>query len=205
MPKRVRTSPRKKPRQDRSRLTVDAILDATARILVSEGYDWASTNRVAERAGVSIGSLYQYFPNKEALVGELVDRFSRQITTMVVERFADLADQPPEVVAPALVRAMVDLKRADPRLAQVLREQIPRVGRMQRYERELETVVTATAAYLARWRDRIRHDDLATAAFVVVHSVDAVTHAGVTGRPPLPDDVVIEHATSLVLSYLLGS
>ena len=53
-------------------MTVEAILDATARVLVREGYARTSTNRVAAVAGVSIGSLYQYFPNKESLVAALV-------------------------------------------------------------------------------------------------------------------------------------
>lgn len=203
MTRRVRTSPRKRPRQERSRATVDAILDATARVLVQEGYDRASTNRVAETAGVSVGSLYQYFPNKEAMVGELVDRFSRRITDMVVDRLAELADAPPEDVTRELVSAMVQIKREDPRLAQVLREQIPRVGRMQRYEKQLESIIEATERYLARWRDRLRHDDVATTAFIAVHTVDAVTHAGVTRRPPVDEARLVEHATALVLSYML--
>lgn len=204
MTRRVRTTARKRPRQERSLATVDALLQATAHILVEEGYDQASTNRIAERAGVSIGSLYQYFPGKEALVGELVDRFSRRITEMVVERLSALADSPPEVVVRELVTAMVLVKREDPQLAQVLREQIPRVGRMQRYERQLETIVDAAEAYATRWRDRIAHDDLAMAAFITVHTVDAVTHGGVTRRPPLPDDALIEQTTRLVLGYLTG-
>ena len=68
------TSPRKSATQERSRATVDALLSATARVLVKEGYDRASTNKVAEAAGVSIGSLYQYFPSKEALVSAVIQR-----------------------------------------------------------------------------------------------------------------------------------
>ncbi len=203
MPRRVRTTPRKRPRQARSRATVDAILAATAQVLVADGYDRTSTNRVAERAGVSVGSLYQYFPNKEALVGELVDRFSKHITELVVGQLAELSEEPPERVTRALVSAMVRVKREDPRLARVLREQIPRVGRMQRYERELAIVVQAAEAYLSRWRERLRHEDLAAAAFVAVHTVDAVTHAAVTGDGPLDDDALVEHVTSLLLSYLV--
>ena len=71
MASKVRVNPRKSASQERSRLTVQAILDATARILVREGFDKASTNRIAEVAGVSIGSLYQYFPSKEAIVAAL--------------------------------------------------------------------------------------------------------------------------------------
>ena len=72
MAKRTRTAPRKKPKQERSQATVDAILVATARVLCETGYDRASTNRIALAAGVSVGSLYQYFPSKEALVAALV-------------------------------------------------------------------------------------------------------------------------------------
>lgn len=68
MPRKIRTSPRKLPQQERSKVTVDAILIAAAHILTENGYDNASTNRIAERAGVSISSLYQYFPNKEAIM-----------------------------------------------------------------------------------------------------------------------------------------
>ena len=101
---------------------MDAILEATAQVLVQDGYDKTSTNRVAQRAGVSVGSVYQYFPNKEALVGELVDRYSRGITEMIVAELANLAGEPPDVVAPRLVDAMIALKRQDPKLARVLRE-----------------------------------------------------------------------------------
>ncbi len=69
----------KMPLQERSRATVDALVEATARILVREGFEKASTNRIAEVAGVSVGSLYQYFPSKEALVAAVIDRHNREI------------------------------------------------------------------------------------------------------------------------------
>jgi AcrR family transcriptional regulator len=72
-------SPRKRPSQSRSAATVKAILDATARILVERGYAATSTNAVAERAGVSVGSLYQYFPNKDALIAALHTRHIEQM------------------------------------------------------------------------------------------------------------------------------
>lgn len=65
-------NPRKSPSQPRSRATYLAILEATAHILEAEGLDAANTNRIADRAGVSIGSLYQYFPGKTAIFAELI-------------------------------------------------------------------------------------------------------------------------------------
>ena len=67
----IAIEPRKSPRQNRSQATVDAILDATARVLIERGHAGTNTNLVAERAGVSVGSLYQYFPNKAAILFRL--------------------------------------------------------------------------------------------------------------------------------------
>ena len=68
--------PRKSPRQARAKATVDAIVEATTQVLLEEGYDQFTTARAAERAGVSVGSLYQYFPNKAALVSAMIDAVS---------------------------------------------------------------------------------------------------------------------------------
>src|SRR5262245_41962369 len=77
---------RKPATQARSRATVEALVEATARILVREGFDKASTNRIAEAAGVSVGSLYQYFPGKEALVAAVIVRHGQGL--MAIARAA---------------------------------------------------------------------------------------------------------------------
>src|SRR6516165_11432916 len=101
--RRPRTTPRKKPRQERSQVTVEAILDATARVLCTIGYDRASTNRIALAAGVSVGSLYQYFPSKEALVAALVERHVEQMTSLVKTKLAEVASDS----VPNAVRTMI--------------------------------------------------------------------------------------------------
>ena len=82
----MRTRPRKSPSQKRSQLTVAALREATARILVKEGYEAASTNKIAAAAGVSIGSLYQYFPSKEALVAAVIDHHTQEICSWFARR-----------------------------------------------------------------------------------------------------------------------
>ena len=79
MARKPSTKPRKSASQVRSHLTVDALVEATARILMKEGYDKASTNKIAAVAGVSIGSLYQYFPSKEALVAAVIERHTHEL------------------------------------------------------------------------------------------------------------------------------
>jgi len=134
MARRPRTTPRKTATQERSRQTVDVLLEATARILVKDGYDKASTNRIAVAAGVSIGSLYQYFPSKEALVAAVIDRHMGEMLELVREELVEVATRPVDVVVRKLVAAMIDAHRADPKLHRVLVEQIPRTGRLENIE-----------------------------------------------------------------------
>ena len=97
--------PRKRPKQQRSRETYDAIVAATTRVLKREGYEKASTNRIAEVAGVSVGSLYQYFPNKQALVIAVVERHSDQLIAMLERTIADLGAAPIPDAVRTFVRA----------------------------------------------------------------------------------------------------
>src|SRR5215468_9906844 len=95
MARKPLTKARKHASQERSRATVDALIEATARILVREGFEKASTNRIAREAGVSIGSLYQYYPSKEALVAAVIDRHNQQRMQVVRDalRSRDGADR----------------------------------------------------------------------------------------------------------------
>src|SRR6185437_5949733 len=99
MPRRPQTSPRKIASQQRSRATVDALVEATARVLVEEGYERASTNRIAQVAGVSIGSLYQYFPSKEALVAAAAERHQQELARVAFGAVFKVAAQPIETGA----------------------------------------------------------------------------------------------------------
>jgi len=79
MTRRPATKPRKSASQARSRQTVDVLLEATARVLIKEGYDKTTTNKIAAVAGVSIGSLYQYFPDKPAVARALAERYGAEV------------------------------------------------------------------------------------------------------------------------------
>src|SRR5262245_52653068 len=203
---KLRTNPRKMASQQRSRVTVDALLGATARILVKDGYDRASTNRIAHLAGVSIGSLYQYFPSKEALVAALIDRHKQQIMQLLRDALINVATRPVADAARELVKASIDAHRVDPRLHRVLAEQIPRVGRldnMQAIDRETFALVRS---YLEAHRNEIDVGDVNLAAFICVATVEALTHAAVVYRPEVLDghkaDTFVEEVAGLVVRYL---
>jgi AcrR family transcriptional regulator len=205
MPRKPLTSPRKSASQDRSKATVDALLAATARVLVKEGYDRASTNKVAEAAGVSIGSLYQYFPSKEALVAAVIERHIGEMMDVVRASLVRVALLPLADAARELVRVMIDAHRIEPKLHRVLVEQIPRVGNLEQIERVDDEAISLVRAYLEAHQDEIDVPDLDLAAFVAVTSVEALTHAAVLRRPALLDDERFrDEVASLVVRYLRG-
>jgi AcrR family transcriptional regulator len=209
MARKPPTKPRKTASQRRSRATVDALVEATARILVREGFDKASTNHIAEVAGVSVGSLYQYFPGKEALVAAVIDRHRREILQTVRGELAEALAQPVEVAVRRLVAIAVKAHRVDPRLHRVVAEQIPRVGKLEELETFSRENYALFQAYLERHRDEIRVHDLELASFVCVTTIEALTHNAVLHHPGMLSgegmDALIDEGARLVTGYLKGS
>lgn len=204
MPARPVTSPRKQALQARSRATVDVILKATARILIAEGYDRASTNKVAARAGVSIGSLYQYFPSKEALVAALLERHLEEMGQVLRAAFPRLAAAPIEQAAEEVVRLMVAAHSVDPALHRVFVEQVPRIGQLERIQGFEEEMTGLVRAYLEPRRDKLVVEDLDMAAFIVVGIVESLTHAAVLSRPELLGEPFVREVSAVVIRYLTG-
>jgi AcrR family transcriptional regulator len=205
--RRAPTNPRKEASQGRSRATVNALVEATARILVKEGFDKASTNRIAAVAGVSVGSLYQYFPSKEALVAAVIDRHQQEIMQAVRGELAQAASQPIEQGVRTLVAVAVKAHRVDPKLHRVLAEQIPRVGKLEKVETFSRENYALFKAYLQSRRDEIRVADLELAAFVCVTSIEALTHTAVLHYETVSEDAMealVDEATRLVVGYLTG-
>lgn len=201
------TNPRKEASQERSRATVETLVDATARILVREGFDKASTNRIAEVAGVSVGSLYQYFPSKEALVAAVIERHQQEIMQVVRGELGEVANQPIEQGVRTLVAAAVKAHRVDPKLHRVLAEQIPRVGKLEKVETFNRENYALFKAYLENHRREIRATDLGLAAFVCVTSIEALTHTAVLHHDIVSDEAteaLVGEATRLVVGYLTG-
>ncbi len=203
MRQKLVTSPRKAPRQERSRETVEVILEATARVLVEGGYDRASTNKVAEVAGVSVGSLYRYFPSKEALVAALCERHITAMLAMCEEKLLELGDAPIEVAAREIVRAILRAHAVDPKLHRILIQQVPRVGKLRNVDAMQDRVSVLVRAYLEARRDEVRPQNLEVAVFLLVRAVEAVAHATVIERPGyLVDGELADELAAMVLSYL---
>jgi AcrR family transcriptional regulator len=203
MTRRVPMSPRKAPRQARSRAMVDAILDATARVLVKDGYEGTTTNRVAALAGVSVGSLYQYFPNKESLVAGVIDRHCDEMEALFESKIAALSNAPVPVAARELIQLLIECHALNPKLHRVLMEQVPRVGKLARMRAVRDQVAGFLRVYLEPRRRDLRPKNLDLAIFVVVTAIEALGHAlSVEQARPVSADT-IDEMTALVVRYLL--
>ena len=203
----IDANPRKLPRQSRSRATVEAVITAAAQVLIEEGYEGATTARIAERAGVSIGSLYQYFPNKEALIASLIERHCEEIVATMRQALEDPAHATLEDGFRAVIRAGTTAHRLDPRLHKILNEQVPRVGKLARVmdtsrqiTAAIERFLRAHAAELAAGRDP------AVAAIVIETSIEALAHKAVIHRRDLLANGLIERETlRLITGYVSRS
>jgi AcrR family transcriptional regulator len=182
---------------------VESILRATTRILVREGYAALNTNRVAEEAGASVGSLYQYFPSKESLVAALLDRHLDETLGQLRREVPTLSQLPIEQAVPRFVQLMIASHQVDPELHRVFVEQLPRVGDFAKIEASSNEGLAMTRAYLAAHASELASSDHDLSAFMVVHTVEALTHAAVLMRHDLlqrPEFVA--ELSRLILGYL---
>jgi len=205
MARAIPTTPRKSASQKRSQATVETLLDATARVLTREGYDRASTNRIAAVAGVSVGSLYQYFPNKEALVATLVARHNREMLQLLRDALEKVPSRDLATTMRELVRATVDAHLVDPALHRIFAEQVPRMGQLAKIEALQRETFLLIRAYLEERRNEISVRDLDSATSICVTTVEALTHEFVIDKPEAPEgdrDRFIEEVTRLVVGYL---
>jgi len=139
--------PRKEPTQDRSTATVEAILEAAIRILGRDGWARFTTTRVAARAGVSVGSLYQYFPNREAIVAAVVRNRTRRLLRAVMAADIDGVDR--EAAVARCMEAFLAEKRRELAVSLSVRDALPEVQGRQAILEEARAFVPALRAKLA--------------------------------------------------------
>ncbi len=193
---------RKLPGQRRARLTVDAILDAVVRILKREGIKAVTTNRVAKVAGVSIGSIYQYFRDKQALFMALHERHVEQIDRLVESKLVENAKSSLEELMRAMIGAMVDAHIPDPELYRALATEVPhRSNGRKDFSVRLHSLFRLALA--ARSQELKPGRDLDRVVFVVTNLVESLSHGAVLRRPPgLSLAVAQEEAVHAILAYL---
>ena len=195
---------RKQPKQQRSAETRQRILDAAARVFAEFGYRGGTTNRIAEAANISIGSLYQYFPNKDAILAALTDAHIDAGAALLTARTA--AGVPPalEDQLRLFTRATIDNHRDDPHLHQVLFAEAPRSPALLARLRDTEeTAVAAAYALLAR-HPEVRVPDLKFAARMTVATIESLTHRLIACAQPADAQQLEDSIVAMLAAYLRG-
>ncbi len=208
MPPRPQLKPRKRPSQARSKATVEAILAAAAHVFQRQGYAATTTDRIAERAGVSVGSLYQYFPNKDALLVALAERHIDTGFALLRELLAEaLTDVPAlESLLRRFVVAMIALHEREPELHRVLFEEAPLPSSVRRQLRTRENEFATKICELLEVHPEVRMHQPKVTAYVLVHTVDALVH-NFTLHPPEGIDTksLADETVRMLLGHLTTS
>lgn len=198
----LRTKRRRKPRQERSRRKVAAILRAARRLLEQEGAAALNTNRIAREAGVGIGTLYEYFPNKEAVASALTEQLAAEEAAAIAQCFDDSADEELADGIAAIVRVVFEQYLAHSQLFDALYA-LRRVARTIGHRPGERMILAAVHQRLAAHRQALALDDLDLAAFVCFHMVESLAKQMVSQRDPAWDDeTCIGEITTAALRYL---
>lgn len=193
---RAKLSPRKTPTQERSRATVDALVQATADILVRDGYAKLTTNRIADRAGVNVASLYQFFPGKEALVAEVLRRHVKEERAAMREVLATRRFNTLKELIQTLVAMGFAAHAVNPKLHHALTEEMP-ARPARRWDPEDAPMLEA----LGRFKTDVPDPELAL--WLIDTVAHAVIHRAVVERPEsLSQGLLQEELVTLLLRYL---
>ncbi|MFG1923040.1 TetR/AcrR family transcriptional regulator [Cryptosporangium sp. NPDC048952] len=198
-----RLQPRRKPSQVRAELTRERILAAAAHVFVEHGYAAGTTNRIAERARISIGSLYQYFPNKDSVLAELLVRhIDRGVWTEADH--LDLSPGTLEAAVRALVRDAISNHQDDPQLLRIMIEEAPLSQELlDTIDRHGRLRVGQVRDVLARHAD-VRVTDLDTAAELIVNTVELNAHKVMADPRNVSVEALERELVGMLTRYLRG-
>lgn len=191
---------RKTPRQQRSQDMVQRMVDAGRRVLLSDGYANFSTNRVADVAGVSPGSLYRYFSDKDDLLAVILDRYWDEAAQRVEASLADRLGDPPDQMVRNVVEALLSALEQDSQLLQVV-EAISLEGLQDRHQALRRRVQDLAFAYLNLML-RSSGSKAKTRAWVIVVAMEGLATRWVLDRPRIPRDELVDELTVLVENYI---
>ncbi|PBB35425.1 TetR/AcrR family transcriptional regulator [Mesorhizobium sp. WSM3868] len=194
---------RKIPRQERAKATLEAIVQAAAQLLTDVGFEALTTARVAERAGVSVGSLYQYFPNKQALAAAVVDHYAEKLSVAFVQAVAERAHGSLEETVGAMIEVAMAAHPHDPKLHRALNELAPRY-RAEKVREVGDRIATIIKSQLARHRREIAPDlDLGDAAALIETLLENVVHRAIERHPvSVAGERAMGQCRRMIMAYL---
>jgi AcrR family transcriptional regulator len=206
MPRRARTAPRRAPRQKRAEDTIEVLLQATELAIVRHGFHATTTNRIAQIAGVSIGTLYHYFPTKESLVQAVVHRMWQEEYEAMAAQMAALEAAPLEITVNELAKTLVGVIGKRRELVRRWYSEASHLGDLETGLVMSEAAAKLVLSALERRRDEVRPADLPFAADLVVKTALAVARTASRDYPEqLASGVLAAELGQMLARYLLKS
>jgi AcrR family transcriptional regulator len=199
--------PRKAPRQSRAQETVKAILQAAAETIAEHGFAATTTNKIAERAGVSIGSLYQYFPNKTAILVRLLEEHVSGVKPVIDQSLLEFRDprMPFAVAMRRLFLRLIEAHKVNPRLNRVLAEEVPHPAHIKVLDQRQDEIYVGQIKDILRRRGDVGVKDPTAAAHVLVQATGALSRWLIHSAPERLDrEAYIDEAVQLLSAYALG-
>jgi AcrR family transcriptional regulator len=204
VPRSPRTSPRRSPRQRRAHDTVDVLLEATEIVLADKGFAATTTNHIAEAAGVSIGTLYHYFPSKEALVEAVVHRMWTRELEVLEKHREELAAGPLDAAVRAIVSDLVAVMAERRELYRRWYAEASHLGRLEEGLGITAHAVAALRETLARRAPQLRPRNLDFAADLVIKMVLAMVRTGARDyEREIRSGELAAEISDMVVRYLL--
>jgi len=194
--------PRKWPVQARSEATVAALFEASIQVLLNLGYRKLTTTRVAERAGVSVGTLYQYFPNREALILCLIERYLDDLVESIERGCKALNERPLVELASGLVDTFVAAKSTRIRISRAMHEPLADFGDATLVRAAAARAAAFVGGNLQSCRDTSFHDANLLGLLIVMACSSFLQTAIADPTRSLDMDALRIHMRAMVLGYL---
>jgi AcrR family transcriptional regulator len=192
--------PRKQPVQARSRATYERVVEASSRILFDEGYDALSMNRITRETGVSPGTLYQYFPNRQAIALQVFDRALDELAATVFGRFIALVGEPIDIVSRTIVDLVLDDVDEHADLWRAVLNDIPRRALLDRINQIGQRSTDLTRVHLATQPARAPGND-EVAIWLLISASEGILSHYVLDPPPVPRDTIVDELMRLIQAF----
>lgn len=194
--------PRRLPRQQRSQALFDAILEASAQVLVERGYAGTNTNLIAEQAGVSVGSLYQYFPNKEALVAALHERHAENVESVIITALETTTTLDLSERLTVIVQGWIDLHQQTQALHRILEKEFPLFDAPTEQSPADQRIYQQIHQFLTQ-HCTSANKDLHLATWMLLGTLEALTYAAILpSRAPHDLAQIKQNLVTMLSRYL---
>ena len=203
MRRKLSLFPRKAPKQERSQHVVGSIVAATIRIMDKLDFEKITTTKIAEIAGVSVGSLYQYFPTKESIYAEVMQAVADRNVKRITKKLGDAGALPVEEAIRIVIEHMVDLLVQDQRL---LRAFFQKAAQIRGYETEVKlraVLAGELEKILTARRDDLNLPDPRVQSYILVNALSGVLELYALETPDwINKPRLVDELTELVLGYI---